>query len=54
VEITLYQQPPSERKYIVVRAIQFPFINLLWAGTIIMVIGTLMAIFRRNKELKTV
>jgi len=54
VEITLYQQPPSARKYIVMRAIQFPFINLLWAGTIIMVIGTLMAIFRRNKELKTV
>jgi len=54
LEITLYQQPPSARKYIVMRAIQFPFINLLWAGTIIMVIGTLMAIFRRNKELKTV
>jgi cytochrome c-type biogenesis protein CcmF len=54
VEITLLQEPPSARKYIVLRAIQFPYINFLWAGTIIMVIGTLMAIFRRNKELKTV
>lgn len=54
VEITLLQQPASARKYVVVRAIQFPYINFLWAGTIIMVIGTLMSIFRRNKELKTV
>lgn len=54
VEVTLYQLPPGERKYIVMRAINFPFINLLWAGTIIMVIGTLMAILRRNKEHKAV
>ena len=54
VEITFYQQPPGERKYIVMHAIQFPCINLLWSGTIIMVIGILLSIFRRNKELKTV
>ncbi len=54
VEITLYQEPESARKYIVMRAIQFPYINFLWAGTIIMVIGILLSIFRRNKELKTV
>jgi cytochrome c-type biogenesis protein CcmF len=53
-EITLYQQPPSQRKWIVMRAIQFPYINLLWSGTIIMVIGILLSIFRRNKELKNV
>jgi cytochrome c-type biogenesis protein CcmF len=54
VEITLYQQPESQRKWIVMRAIQFPYINFLWSGTIIMVIGILLSIFRRNKELKTV
>ena len=52
VEITLYQQPPSQRKWIVMRAIQFPCINFLWSGTIIMVIGILLSLFRRNKELK--
>lgn len=52
-EITLYQQPAAKRKFIVMRAIQFPDINLLWSGTIIMVIGILLSIFRRNKELKT-
>jgi len=51
-EITLYQQPPSQRKWIVMRAIQFPYINFLWSGTIIMVIGILLSIFRRNRELK--
>jgi cytochrome c-type biogenesis protein CcmF len=54
VEISVYQQPESQKKYIVMRAIQFPYINFFWAGTIIMVIGFLLSIFRRNKELKTV
>ncbi|MDB4999194.1 MAG: cytochrome biosis protein [Mucilaginibacter sp.] len=54
VEISVYQQPESKKKYIVMRAIQFPYINFFWSGTIIMVIGFLLAIFRRNKELKTV
>ncbi|WP_214071050.1 cytochrome c biogenesis protein CcsA [Mucilaginibacter sp. dw_454] len=52
VEITVFQQPESAKKWIVMRAIQFPDINFLWSGTIIMVIGILLSIFRRNKELK--
>lgn len=52
-EITVYQQPLGKRKFIVMRAIDFPYINFFWSGTIIMVIGFLMSIFRRNKELKT-
>jgi cytochrome c-type biogenesis protein CcmF len=51
-EITVYQQPESKKAYIVMRAINFPYINFFWSGTIIMVIGFLMSIFRRNKELK--
>ncbi len=51
-EITVYQQPESKKKFIVMKAIEFPYINFLWAGTIIMVIGFLMSIFRRNSELK--
>ncbi|QKJ29594.1 cytochrome c biogenesis protein CcsA [Mucilaginibacter mali] len=54
IEITVYQQPESKKPYIVMRAISFPYINFFWSGTIIMVIGFLMSIFRRNKELKTV
>ncbi|MEO6148836.1 MAG: cytochrome c biogenesis protein CcsA [Mucilaginibacter sp.] len=52
IEINVFQQPESKKKFIVLKAISFPYINFLWAGTIIMVIGFLMSIFRRNKELK--
>lgn len=35
--------------FIIMKAIIFPFINILWAGCIIMVIGTVIAIRRRLK-----
>ncbi|WCT10766.1 cytochrome c biogenesis protein CcsA [Mucilaginibacter jinjuensis] len=52
VEVQVFQQPESKKPYIVMKAINFPYINFFWSGTIIMVIGFLMSIFRRNKELK--
>lgn len=36
--------------FIIMKAIVFPWINLVWAGTIIMVIGFFMAIIRRVQE----
>lgn len=54
IQIMVYQTPESKKKFIVMRAIDFPYINFFWSGTIIMVIGFLLSIFRRNKELKTV
>jgi len=54
VEITVYQQPENKKPYIVMRALDFPYINFLWSGTAIMIIGFLLSIFRRNKELKVV
>lgn len=51
LELTVLQKKPGEKKWIVMKAIMFPYINLLWGGTIIMVIGFLLSIFRRNKEL---
>ena len=54
VQIMVYQTPESKKKFIVMRAINFPYINFFWSGTIIMVIGFLLSIFRRNKEFKTV
>ena len=52
VEVMVYQQPQNKRPYIVMRAIEFPCINFFWSGTIIMVIGFLLSISRRNKEWK--
>lgn len=54
VEIMVYQQPENKRPWIVMSAFNFPYINLLWSGTVIMALGFLLSIFRRNKELKSV
>src|SRR5690606_8305605 len=52
LEIMLYQKPLPEKKWIVFKAIKFPYINFFWAGTIIMTIGFVMAIYRRIKDQK--
>lgn len=51
LELIIYQMPPMPKKWIVLKAVKFPYINLFWGGSIIMVIGFLMSIFRRQKEL---
>ncbi|MBI1307614.1 MAG: cytochrome C biogenesis protein [Bacteroidetes bacterium] len=42
-------QPP---RYIIMKAIVFPYINFLWFGTIIMIVGFGVAIYRRKSETK--
>ena len=39
-------------EYIILKAIEFPYINLLWAGTFVMIFGFIMAIIQRFKESK--
>jgi cytochrome c-type biogenesis protein CcmF len=48
-EIETGEKPPVQ-DYIILKAYVFPYINLLWGGTIIMVIGFAMSIVRRVKE----
>jgi cytochrome c-type biogenesis protein CcmF len=36
------------------KAIVFPWINLVWAGTIIMIIGFMIAIVRRIQEFRRI
>ncbi|RZK72863.1 MAG: cytochrome C biogenesis protein, partial [Pedobacter sp.] len=53
LELTTYLKPKEDKKdWIVMKAVVFPYINLFWGGTIIMVIGFVLAIFRRAKESK--
>lgn len=52
LELMVYQKPKAEKTWVVLKAIEFPYINLFWGGTIIMVVGFLLSIFRRNKELR--
>ncbi|MBE8720056.1 heme lyase CcmF/NrfE family subunit [Sphingobacterium pedocola] len=52
LEIMVYQKPLPEKKWIVFKAIKFPYINFFWCGTIIMTIGFIMAIYKRLKDRK--
>ncbi len=45
VQIDVAEEKP-ENDYIIIKAIVFPQINLLWLGTIIMIAGFLISIFR--------
>jgi cytochrome c-type biogenesis protein CcmF len=42
----------ANKEFIVLQAIVFPYINLLWIGILIMMIGTAMAIIYRVKRTK--
>ncbi len=42
-----YKQPEALNDYITMKAIVFPYINLLWLGTFIMIIGFLISLFKR-------
>ncbi|WP_166332349.1 heme lyase CcmF/NrfE family subunit [Sphingobacterium chungjuense] len=50
LELMVYQKPLPEKKWVVFKAIKFPYINFFWCGTIVMTIGFLMAIYRRWKD----
>ena len=54
LELMVYQKPPAERKWIVMKATEFPYINFFWGGTIIMTIGFILAIVQRAKDAKRV
>ncbi len=50
VTIRTYEKDNSG-EFIIMKAIVFPWINLVWAGTIIMIIGFFLAIVKRIKDL---
>jgi cytochrome c-type biogenesis protein CcmF len=47
--LEISERPPV-RDFIIMKAIVFPYINLLWGGVILMVIGFSMSIVRRTKD----
>jgi len=51
VTIRSYEKDTSG-DFVIMKAIVFPWINLVWAGTIIMVIGFFIAILKRIKDLR--
>lgn len=42
-----YKQPPAMNDYVIMKAILFPYINVLWIGTIIMILGFGLSLLKR-------
>ncbi len=49
VQLVIREKKPAKKDFIIMKAIMFPYINLLWGGTIIMIIGFILSIFQRSK-----
>jgi cytochrome c-type biogenesis protein CcmF len=49
----VFEVADANSGFMILKAIEFPFINILWAGCIVMVIGTVIAIIHRNKQNKS-
>ena len=49
-EIGLSEKVDNKREFVIMKAIIFPYINILWIGCILMAIGTLIAIINRVKS----
>ncbi len=52
IDISLAEKNVNKPDFIVMEAIVFPCINILWMGCVIMVIGTGLAIWQRVKKLR--
>jgi cytochrome c-type biogenesis protein CcmF len=48
-EIEFFESKENKREFIVMKALVFPGINILWAGCIVMALGVAMAVYRRRK-----
>lgn len=51
IDLSLAERRTNKPDFIVMEAIIFPYINILWTGCIVMVIGTFIAILQRAKRL---
>ncbi|HEX5000947.1 MAG TPA: hypothetical protein VFW78_00490, partial [Bacteroidia bacterium] len=52
ISLAIAEKKHNKREFIIMKAIVFPWINILWTGCILLVIGTFTAIVHRYKELK--
>jgi len=51
--IKSWRRAADEKPFIVLKAIVFPMINLLWLGSVLMAFGTGMAVYNRIKIQRT-
>ena len=49
VEIQMSEKVSNTKEFVVLEAYMFPFINVLWLGCLVMVVGTIVAIIERRR-----
>ncbi len=49
IEIQMSEKVSNTKEFVVLEAYMFPFINVLWLGCLVMVIGTVVAIIERRR-----
>lgn len=54
IEIQMSEKVSNTKEFVVLEAYMFPFINVLWLGCLIMIIGTIVAIIERRRVNKVV
>lgn len=52
VEVTMSEKIGNAKDFIVMEAYEFPFINVLWLGCVVMALGTIIAIIERIRKFK--
>lgn len=52
VEINMAEKVNNSKDFIVMKAVMFPYINVLWIGCITMALGTFIAMIERMRKLK--
>jgi cytochrome c-type biogenesis protein CcmF len=50
IELLVSEKATKESEFIILQAIVFPWINILWIGCIVMVLGTIIAIYTRVRN----
>lgn len=49
IEIQMSEKVNNSKEFVVLEAYMFPFINVLWLGCLVMIIGTIVAIIERRR-----
>ncbi len=52
VEIKISEKKSNKKEFVILKAVIFPHINILWMGCLLMIIGTSIAVRKRFAELK--
>ena len=50
ISLKIQESNASKRDFVIMKAVVFPFINLLWIGAILTVIGILFSVYTRIKK----